>query len=77
MNLVHLKLWLVLKLVPKRPFPLAAGQRVEAPILQALQALVAHGTLNVAELRQRLGVQVGNALIVGHSGHVVQFLTIC
>ena len=76
-NLVHLKLWLVLELIPERAFPLAARQRVEAPILQALQALVAHRTLNVAELRQRLGVQVGDALIVGHSGHVVQFLTIC
>ena len=35
-NLVHLKLGLVLELIPERPFPLAAGQRVEAPILQAL-----------------------------------------
>ena len=76
-NLVDLELWLFLELVPQRPLPLAAGERVEAPILQALQALVAHRTLNVAELRQRLGVQVGDALIVGHSGHVVQFLTIC
>ena len=49
-DLVDFELGLVLVLVPEWPFPLRTAQAVEAPVLQALQALVAQGSLDVVKL---------------------------
>ena len=53
MNLVHLHARLVLVDVPERAFPLAAGQGIEAAVLEALQTLVAQCGLDGVELPQR------------------------
>ena len=57
-DLVDLKLWLVLVLIGQRAFPLCAAQRVEAPVLQALQALVPQRGLDIVKLPQGFSVQV-------------------
>ena len=49
-DLIDLELGLVLVLVPEWAFPLRTAKAVEAPVLQALQALVAQGSLNVIKL---------------------------
>ena len=69
-NLVHLEARLVLVDVPEWAFPLAAGQAVEAPVLQTLQALVAQCSLDVVELRQRVAVQFAEILFLGHACHI-------
>ena len=69
MNLVHLKARLVLKLRAKRAFPLGAGDGIETPIIQALQALLAQGALDAVELGHSLGVEVGEILLFGHPRH--------
>ena len=57
-DLIDLELRLVLVLIRKRAFPLCAAQRVEAPVLQALQTLVPQRGLDVVELPQGFSVQV-------------------
>ena len=50
MDLVDLKTWLVFELVCQWAFPLTSGQRIEASILQTLQALVSQCGLNLVKL---------------------------
>ena len=49
-DLVDLELGLVLVLVPQWAFPLSTAKAVKAPVLQALQSLVAQGSLDVVKL---------------------------
>jgi hypothetical protein len=55
-GLVELQPRAVLELVAERAFPLRAGDRVEASILEALEPLVAHRGLDAIELLHRLRV---------------------
>ena len=50
-DLVDLELGFVLVLIPEWAFPLAACQRIEAPVLEALQAFIAQCALHIIELR--------------------------
>ena len=74
MNLVYLKTWLGFKLRCKRTFPLRAHDGIEAPVIQALQALGAQGALDAVELRHRLGVEVGKKLLFRHPRHGLGYL---
>ena len=57
-DLVHLELGLVLVDVPEWAFPLRTGQAVEAPVLQALEALVLECALHVVKVCKRLGMNL-------------------
>jgi hypothetical protein len=62
-HLVEFVARLVLELVAERALPLGAGDGVEAPVLQALQAFVAHGGLDLVEIDDRLGVDLSERVL--------------
>jgi len=73
-NLVHFKLRLVLKLLAQLTFPLCAGDRIKAPVLEALQPFVPERCLYSVELRHCSNVYAVESFCPIKSWHIVTSL---